>query len=63
MANDYDISVYQEESRFYFIVLKLMEGRAGVSTPICDSKSIGRQGFDSREQAMAAGLAWREKAS
>jgi hypothetical protein len=59
MATDYDVSTYQETGRWHFIVLKLMDGRAGASTPIYDSKADNRNGFDTREEAKTAGIAYK----
>ena len=61
MTSDYDVYPYKEAGRWHYQILRLMEGKVGASTSVYDSKADSRNGYDTKEEAQKAGLAYKAK--
>ena len=63
MTTNYDVHPYQEVGRWHYEILRLSEEISGFSSSVYDSKSDNRTGYDTKEQAVAAGLAYKIRLS
>jgi len=54
--SDLDVHIYKEDGKYHFTILKLMQGTAGSSSPVYDSKLDNRAGYGSKEEAHKAGM-------
>lgn len=57
----YDVHVYKDAGRWHFDILQLAEGSAGASSVVFRSRAENRHGYDTEQEAKAAGLAYKAK--